>query len=110
MSATRARDPRRAYGAYLVATGAWPLIDRRTFEAITGPKTDFWLARCIGGLSIAIGVTLLRAPRRDLLCGSAVSFIAADLYAGRNVSRAYFLDAVLQAAALAGELAVARQS
>ena len=109
MSATRIGDPRRAYGGYLIATGAWPLIDRRSFEAITGPKTDFWLARCIGGLSIAIGVTLLRAPRRDLLFGSAVSFIAADLYAGRNVSRAYFLDAVLQAAALAREFADARR-
>jgi hypothetical protein len=91
----------RAYGAYLVSTGGWPLLDRRSFEAVTGPKADFWLARCIGGLSIAIGVALLRSPRRDLLCGAAATFAATDVYAARNASRAYLLDSVVQAAALA---------
>jgi urea transporter len=91
----------------LITTGAWPLIDRRSFEAITGSKQEFWLARCIGGLSIAIGVALLRTPRVDLLCGSALTFIVADLHAGRNVSRAYFLDAILQATALAQEVSAA---
>src|SRR3954470_3367877 len=97
---SKTKHTSRAYGAYLVSTGAWPLLDRRSFEAVTGPKADFWLARCIGGLSIAIGIALLRNPRRDLICGAAATFTAADVYAARYVSRAYLLDSVVQAAAL----------
>jgi hypothetical protein len=51
-------------GWYFLVTGVWPLVDRRSFEAITGPKVDFWLARTVGVLVAAIGSTLLLAAKR----------------------------------------------
>lgn len=27
-------------GAYYLATGVWPLVSRRSFERVTGPRTD----------------------------------------------------------------------
>jgi hypothetical protein len=32
-----------AQGAYYVLSGLWPLLSRRSFETLPGPKTD-WLA------------------------------------------------------------------
>ena len=34
--------------AFYVGTGVWPIVHRRSFERVTGPKTDFWLARTVG--------------------------------------------------------------
>lgn len=91
--------------AYLVATGVWPLVDRRSFEAVTGPKEDFWLARTVGGLAAVCGVALGVAvsegrrtrPATALALGTAVVFTAADLRAARTESRAYLGDVLLQA-------------
>jgi|1185.fasta_scaffold05594_4 hypothetical protein len=100
----RAVDPRVLYGAYLLLTGAWPILDRRSFEALTGRKRDFWLARCVGGLSMTIGVALTRRPRNDLVAGSMLTFVAADAHAARRYSRAYAADAVVQVCAAAAAL------
>ena len=37
-----------AQGGYYVATGVAPFISRRLFEAITGPKSDWWLVQTVG--------------------------------------------------------------
>jgi len=96
------------HASYLVATGVWPLVHRRSFERVTGPKTDFWLVRTVGGLAALCGVTLLyRAVRgrstsdaRILASGQAAVFAAADAYATARVSRIYAGDILLQAALL----------
>jgi hypothetical protein len=48
-----ARRPPHALlqGGYFLFTGIWPLVSRRTFEAVTGPKKDFWLAQTVGVLA-----------------------------------------------------------
>ncbi|HVM31138.1 MAG TPA: hypothetical protein VM305_10280 [Candidatus Limnocylindrales bacterium] len=62
-------DPLRALGLYWAATGAWALVDMRTFELVTGPKTDRWLVQSFGALVSATGLGLLVADgpqgRRD---------------------------------------------
>ena len=35
-------------GAYYVASGLWPIFHRRSFEAVTGPKKDWWLVVTVG--------------------------------------------------------------
>jgi hypothetical protein len=106
-SSTRAsRDDAVAltHAAYLLATGVWPLLHRRSFERLTGPKTDFWLVRTVGGLAAAIGLGLgasaLTGRRaldaRLLAVGSAIVFGAADVHAARTVSRVYLLDLLVQ--------------
>jgi hypothetical protein len=91
---------------YLVASGAWPLVHRDSFEAVTGKKQDFWLVQTVGGLAIATGLSLglavLRGTRSPETVTSALAsglvFALADLRAARTESRLYLGDAVLQLA------------
>lgn len=48
-----------AQGAFYLATGIWPLVSMRTFERVTGPKTDKWLVKTAGVLITAIGGALM---------------------------------------------------
>jgi hypothetical protein len=95
-----------AHGLFNLLTGLWPLFHYRSFEAVTGPKTDDWLVKCVGGLGAAAGYAQLRAGRseegkaaaRRIGAGTAATFAAIDLvYAttGR-ISRIYLLDAVVE--------------
>src|SRR5688500_905278 len=52
------------HGLYFLATGVWPLLSRRSFERVTGPKADFWLAQTVGILVAGVGSTILQAKRR----------------------------------------------
>jgi hypothetical protein len=96
------------HSAYLVTTGLWPLAHRDSFEAITGPKSDFWLVRTVGGLAAACGAVLGTSVVRNrlsseiqlLAAAQAVVFVAADMFASRTQSRVYLGDVVLQTACL----------
>jgi len=69
-----------AQGSYYVLTGVWSLVHIRSFQAVTGPKTDLWLVKTVGVLVIAIGGVLCSAGLRrqatpeipSLAVGSAV--------------------------------------
>jgi hypothetical protein len=39
---------RGLYAPYLLATGVWSLVHRRSFERVTGPKEDYWLVQAVG--------------------------------------------------------------
>jgi hypothetical protein len=94
-----------AHAGYLLATGVWPLVSRRTFEHVTGRKRDFWLVRVVGGLVAVTGLSLAiavvrgrRSPETQAVAaGSAVVFSIADVWAGLNQSRLYFADVPAQA-------------
>ena len=92
--------------AYFLVSGLWPIVSRPTFEAVTGPKTDYWLVRTVGGLACFIGTTLGVASYGNRLSrelavlgiGSALAFGVVDVsYAttGR-ISRIYLVDAALE--------------
>jgi hypothetical protein len=34
-----------AQGVYYLVSGVWPLVHRRSFEAVTGRRTDFCISR-----------------------------------------------------------------
>ncbi|HXH22421.1 MAG TPA: hypothetical protein VNN10_10345 [Dehalococcoidia bacterium] len=95
-----------AQACYYLATGLWPILDRRTFEAITGPKREFWLVRTVGALATAIGAVLALAGARRrpsaeahaLAITSAVAFAAVDLnyVLRRRISPVYLIDALLE--------------
>jgi hypothetical protein len=92
-------------GLYFLATGIWPLLSMRTFEAVTGPKVDRWLVKTVGVLVAVIGVSLLADARRPsrgsqvLGVGSAAALGGVDVvYSLRGrISKIYLLDAVLEA-------------
>jgi hypothetical protein len=97
---------------YLIATGVWPLLHMASFEAVTGQKKDRWLVKTVGLLISVAGATIGSATVRRrftpdirfLAAGTAAALAAVDLIytAKGRISRVYLLDAVLEAALLAG--------
>jgi hypothetical protein len=101
-------------GFYFLLTGVWPLVSIRTFQLVTGFKTDnhtgragdHWLVMTVGVLITAIAITLLVAAwRRDvrlqtvvLAIGSSLGLTAIDvIYVARGViDRIYLLDAGIE--------------
>jgi hypothetical protein len=104
-------DPRtivaRAQGVFNAIGGVWPVINIRSFEAITGRKSDKWLVKTVGLLLTVIGSVQAtsRAPdgspsseARSLGLGTAAALLGIDLYyvARRRISKVYLLDALAQ--------------
>jgi hypothetical protein len=95
-------------GMFYLATGVWPLVSMRTFERVTGPKTDKWLVKTAGVLITAIGSTLILAGARKhvspetrlLAIASACGLTAIDLIyvAKRRIAPVYLLDAAAELA------------
>ena len=109
----------KGQGLYYLATGVWPLVSMRTFEAVTGPKTDKWLVKTVGVLVAVIGGVLLLGGRRRrvepetalLAAGSAAGLAVIDtVYPLRGrISKIYLLDAVVEVV-LVGAWLAARAS
>jgi len=108
-----------AQAGYYVATGLWPIVSPRTFQAVTGRKTDVWLVQTVGALIGVVGATLAVAARdrrqgtstvRTLALGSALSLAAVDVYfvARRRIPPIYLLDGVIELGLVAGWLAGAK--
>lgn len=103
---SRLRRAATIQAGYYVASGIWPIFSRSTFEAVTGPKTDYWLVRTVGALATAIGATLGLAASRNrvsdelavLGIGSALGFATVDAFyvATGRISRVYLVDALLE--------------
>jgi energy-converting hydrogenase Eha subunit E len=103
-------DPLRslavAQGLYFLATGVWPLVSIRTFEAVTGPKADDWLVKTVGVQVAVVGAVLVLAGSRGevspeivaLATGSALGLMGIDVwYVARGViPRIYLMDAACE--------------
>jgi hypothetical protein len=93
-------------GAYYLATGLWPLLSIRTFQAVTGPKMDRWLVKTVGVLIAVIGTVLILAGIRHefgleivvLAFGSAIGLTGIDVWyvARKVIAPIYLLDAVAE--------------
>jgi len=94
-------------GLYYAATGVWPILDLKSFMAVTGPKLEGWLVKTIGMLIANAGLALTSAGARGRVArelrvlgvGSALGFAAVDFwYAGsrRRISRVYLADGVVE--------------
>ena len=101
-----------AQGAYYVITGVWPLVSIRTFQKVTGPKTDLWLVKTvgvvvgvIGGVLAVAGLRRQTAPEIPLLAvGSAAGLAGIDIVyvAKKRISSIYLLDAAAELLLIAG--------
>jgi hypothetical protein len=102
-------------GIYYFITGAWPILSIRTFQWVTGPKTDHlptgresdhWLVMAVSVLIVAIACTLLFAARRRsqapevtvLAILAALGLTSIDIvYVARGViAPIYLLDAGIE--------------
>jgi hypothetical protein len=105
-------------GLGYLATGLWPLFHMRSFQRVTGPKTDEWLVNTVGALVAVVGAVLFLAGVRRrvtaevaaLAAGAAAALSAVDVHyvLRRRISPVYLLDAVLEAGLIAGWIAGAR--
>ena len=101
-----------AHGFFYAITGIWPLVSRKTFEMVTGPKVDYWLVNTVGVLVSAISAVMLLAgyrkrisPETILLgAGSTAGLAAIDIvYVSRKrISPVYLLDALVEFVLLLG--------
>jgi hypothetical protein len=95
-----------ALGGYYIATGALPFVSRRAFEALTGPKLEWWLVQTVGGVVTAVGagavVAALRGePSPEILVvagGSAASLAVIDIVyvAKGRIAATYLVDAGIE--------------
>jgi hypothetical protein len=87
-------------GLFYVATGLWPIVHMRSFEAVTGRKVDRWLVKSMGGLIAAVGLALLVDESKTLGIASAAALGLADAtFAGTGrISKIYLADAAVEAA------------
>ena len=68
------RDPaakppvgRACPASYYLLTGVWPPASLRTFQLVTGPKSDFWLAQTAGAFIAVIGGAVATAAGKRLV-------------------------------------------
>jgi hypothetical protein len=107
-------------GLYYVATGVWPLLHLRSFEAITGKKADVWLVKTVGALIGVLGIQLLVAATRRrsspeivvAAVGSAAALAIVDVvYVGRRRIRpVYLLDSVAELVLILGWIIATRSA
>lgn len=97
---------------YNATGGLWAILHMRSFEALSGPKTDHWLVRTVGALLLVKSGVLISAGRNDrispevmgMAIGSSASLATIDIvYVSRGrLSVFYLLDALAQMALIAG--------
>jgi hypothetical protein len=109
----------KVHGAVNIVGGAWPLLHRRSFEAVFGPKSDRWLMYTVAGLLTSVGYTQLSASTpEDVVHARRVGVLTAStllvidvVYVPRGVIRkTYLLDAAAEAALIAGWAWVSRRT
>jgi hypothetical protein len=93
-------------GLYYVLTGLWSVVSIRTFQWVTGPKSDLWLVKSVGILLGVIGGVLSVAglrrqtePENSLLAvGSALGMAGIDVVyvTRRRISPVYLVDALVE--------------
>ena len=93
-----------------MATGVAPFVSRRTFEAVTGSKREWWLVETVGLLVSAVGTGLLGAAAFDratpeikaIATGCAGGLAAIDIVyvARQRIALTYLADAVVELALL----------
>jgi|SRR4051812_1895538 len=100
------RKVAQVQSSFFVITGLWPLLHIRSFEWISGPKTDRWLVKTVGALIAVIGAVIGLAASRQrvtpeieaLGAGSALALASIDVIyvAKRRIRWVYLLDAVAE--------------
>jgi hypothetical protein len=109
-----------AQSAYYLPAGIAPFVDRRRFEAVTGPKLEWWLVETVGALLVVIGGVLIMSARHDapsdeaavlgtatagILCAIDVTYVSR-----RRISPVYLADAAVELALVVGWIIAQRET
>lgn len=89
-------------GWFYVLTGLWPLIHMRSFERVSGPKTDKWLVYTVSLMILCSGLMfVVFNDHREMIylaLMNAACLAAIDIiFSVRSIIRkVYLLDAVVE--------------
>jgi hypothetical protein len=107
------RRPLLVQGAWFVITGLAPFASRRAFEAMTGPKREWWLVQTVGALVAVVGAGSAASALRGrpapevvgIAVGSAAALAGIDVVhvARGRIAPTYAVDAAIELA-LAGRV------
>ncbi len=107
-----------AQAAYYLVTGVWAVVGIRSFQIISGPKTDIWLVRTVGLLVAVVGGSLGVAGWRRRITpeiigmaistGAALTVIDVVYTAKRRISPIYLLDACANTMLIVGWVTAVR--
>jgi len=102
------------HALYFGIGGLWAVIGKRSFQAVSGPKVDYWLVRTVGGLLLVVGAVIAVADIRNRITpeirwlavgSSTVLSVIGVVYAIRNrIHKIYLLDAFINILLIAGWL------
>ena len=102
-------------GVFYFVTGVWPILHLRSFFAVTGPKTEYWLVQTFGAVLAIVGIAPFLAARHRAVsaevclvgAGTAAILAVCDLvFVGqRAIGPVYLLDAAAEAMLVAGWVA-----
>jgi hypothetical protein len=122
---TRGKNPlrglvARAQALYYIPFSIWGLVHIRSFQWVTGKKTDVWLVKTVCLLLISVGAVTGRAAQKDrvtpeiaqLGITSAASLTAIDIFyvAKGRIRWVYLLDALGNLLLIGGWIASMRRS
>jgi hypothetical protein len=102
----------RIHALFYLVSGVWPILHMRSFEAVSGRKTDRWLVKTVSSLIVVTGGVIGSAGTKNritpevvgLAIGSSASLATIDVvyvFRGR-ISKVYLLDALAQALLIVG--------
>jgi hypothetical protein len=101
-----ARRTALGQGLFFLVSGLWPVMHYRSFERLTGAKTDDWLVKTNGAFIAAAGAALVACSRspggddvaRTLGVATSAVLATADVVyvARRRISPVYLLDAAAE--------------
>lgn len=89
-------------GWFYVATGLWPVLHLKSFEYVTGPKTDKWLVKTVAFMITCSGIIFLKFSDEKaalwLAIMNAVALTIVDVYYSLNgvIRKVYLLDALVE--------------
>lgn len=89
-------------GWFYVATGLWPLFHMKSFEFVTGPKSDKWLVKTVALMITCSGVIFIlyndTQAAMILAIMNALALSAIDIFYSlkKVISKIYLLDAVVE--------------
>lgn len=103
-----------AQGIYYFLSGIWPVVHINSFMAVTGPKTDLWLVKTLGGIIAVCGIWFFivayykKIGFRVTFLGVALAsaFAFSDFYFSltNQISIVYMIDGLAQVMLIIGWL------
>lgn len=96
-----------AQGIYYLITALWAIIHIKSFEKVTGPKTDHWLVYTVAGMIVCSSLVFLSASigpfpvsKEVLILAFSNAFVLAFIdiaFSLKNIIRKiYLLDAAAE--------------